>query len=274
MSSKRTYTVAMLGIPEHDRHVLANIFKLSAYRTRTYTLASPGEVNEILIVDADDANAMSEWQTLHAEDTVRPSANGQNNRKPKIPTVMVTKERLSESLPHYIRRPFVATRVLSALDQITIRELSTPKQRIIGEESKPAIAKKDSPAPEKNQEPSHTALVVDDSKPVRKQIELELKLFGIQVEMAESGEQAFALLNDKNYNMIFLDVVLPGIDGYQICKAIKKDKFKKKTPVIMLTGKSSPFDRVKGTLAGCDTYLTKPVKQSAFQKVVKKYLNK
>jgi twitching motility two-component system response regulator PilG len=273
MSSKRTYTVAMLGIPEHERHVLANIFKLSAYRTRTYMLASPGEVNEILIVDADDANAMSEWQTLHGEDTTRPAA-AQNNKKPKIPTVMVTKERLSESIPHYIRRPFVATRVLSALDQITIRELSASKQRIIGEESKPAIAKKASPAPEIAQEPTHTALIVDDSKPVRKQIELELKLFGIRVEMAESGEQAFALLNDKNYDMIFLDVVLPGIDGYQICKAIKKDKLKKKTPVIMLTGKSSPFDRVKGTLAGCDTYLTKPVKQTAFQKVVKKYLNK
>lgn len=274
MSSKRTYTVAMLGIPEHERHVLANIFKLSAYRTRTYILASAGEVNEILIVDADDANAMSEWQTLHGGDTTRPAANVHPNGKSKIPTVMVTKERLSESLPHYIRRPFVATRVLSALDQITIRELSPSKQRIIGEESKPVIAKKESQVPETSPEPTHTALIVDDSKPVRKQIELELKLFGIRVEMAESGEQAFALLNDKNYDMIFLDVVLPGIDGYQICKAIKKDKLKKKTPVIMLTGKSSPFDRVKGTLAGCDTYLTKPVKQTAFQKVVKKYLNK
>jgi twitching motility two-component system response regulator PilG len=277
MSSKRTYTVAMLGIPEHERHVLANIFKLSAYRTRTYTLASSGEASEILIVDADDTIAMTEWQTLRGEGTTPIPDNVPNNGKSKIPTVMVTKERLSESLPHYIRRPFVATRVLSALDQITIRELSAPKQRIIGEESKPVIAKKAAPIPKTNPEstePTHTALVVDDSKPVRKQIELELKLFGIRVEMAESGEQAFALLNDKNYDMVFLDVVLPGVDGYQICKAIKKDKLKKKTPVIMLTGKSSPFDRVKGTLAGCDTYLTKPVKQTAFQKVVKKYLNK
>ncbi|MDS4042542.1 MAG: response regulator, partial [Candidatus Competibacter sp.] len=117
-----------------------------------------------------------------------------------------------------------------------------------------------------------TALVVDDSSTVRKQIELELKLFGIRIDAVESGELAFDLLAKNNYDMIFLDVVLPGVDGYQICKTIKKDKARKKTPVIMLTSKSSPFDRVKGALAGCDTYLTKPVKQSSFQKVVKKYL--
>jgi twitching motility two-component system response regulator PilG len=113
---------------------------------------------------------------------------------------------------------------------------------------------------------------VDDSSTVRKQIELELKLFGIEVDAVESGEQAFELLAQKSYDLIFLDVVLPGIDGYQICKNIKKDKARKKTPVIMLTSKSSPFDRIKGALAGCDTYLTKPVKQTAFQKVIKKHL--
>lgn len=276
MSSKKTYTVAMIGIPDHERHVLANIFKLSAYRTRTYTLASPEEPSEILIVDADDAKAMAEWHTLRGDTVTSPVSATPGSDRNKLPTVMVTKERLSASLPHYIRRPFVATRVLSALDQITIRELNAPKQRIIGEEDKPVIAAPQIPAAKTTPSTptaSHTALVVDDSKPVRKQIELELKLFGIDVETAESGERAFELLDHRSYDMIFLDVVLPGVDGYQICKTIKKDKLKKKTPVIMLTGKSSPFDRVKGALAGCDTYLTKPVKQAAFQKVVKKYLS-
>jgi len=114
--------------------------------------------------------------------------------------------------------------------------------------------------------------VVDDSSTVRKQVELELKLLGIWTDAAESGEDAFELLAQKDYDIIFLDVVLPGVDGYQICKTIKRNKAKKKTPVIMLTSKSSPFDRVKGALAGCDTYLTKPAKQNSFQKVVKKYL--
>ena len=112
----------------------------------------------------------------------------------------------------------------------------------------------------------------DDSSTIRKQLEIELKIFDVQVDTAESAEQVFDLINRKIYDMIFLDVVLPGIDGYQICKIIKKDKDKKKIPVVMLTSKSSPFDRIKGALAGCDTYLTKPVKQASFQKVVKKYL--
>ena len=114
--------------------------------------------------------------------------------------------------------------------------------------------------------------MVDDSSPVRKQIELELNYFGIKVDTAATGEQAIDFINNKSYNLIFLDVVLPGIDGYQLCKSLKRGKTKKKTPVIMLTSKSSPFDRVKGALAGCDSYLTKPVKQETFQKVVKKYL--
>ncbi len=113
---------------------------------------------------------------------------------------------------------------------------------------------------------------MDDSSTIRKLIELELKLFNIQVDAVESGEEAFELLAQNNYDLVFLDVVLPGADGYQICKTIKKDKTRKKMPVIMLTSKSSPFDRIKGALAGCDTYLTKPVSHSSFQKVVKKYL--
>jgi twitching motility two-component system response regulator PilG len=178
---------------------------------------------------------------------------------------MITKEILSNDIAYCIHRPFIATRVLSVLDQVAAQAPTGPTQeRVIGED-KPIVAKPVEPSVQ-------TALVVDDSSTVRKQIELELKLFGIEVDAVESGEQAFESLAQKSYDLIFLDVVLPGIDGYQICKNIKKDKARKKTPVIMLTSKSSPFDRIKGALAGCDTYLTKPVKQSSFEKVVKKYL--
>jgi twitching motility two-component system response regulator PilG len=272
MSGKKTFAVAMIGIPEPERHVLKNIFKLSLYRNRTYALASPDEPSEIMIVDADDPKAMAQWHGFRGDSATRPLFPDQGGIPSPIPTVMVTKEKLSDALPYYIRRPFVATRVLSVLDQVAIKELSVTQERMIGQEQ-PAPAPVQPPTP--LSDPSvPTALVVDDSKPVRKQIELELKLFGIQVDAVESGEQAFEFLAQRNYDMIFLDVVLPGVDGYHICKTIKKDKAKKKTPVIMLTSKSSPFDRVRGALAGCDTYLTKPVKQASFQKVVQKYLKK
>ena len=98
--------------------------------------------------------------------------------------------------------------------------------------------------------------------------------FGHEPTTAESGEQAFEFLNkSQGYDLIFLDVILPGlVDGYNICKTIKRDKQRKRIPVIMLTGKGSPFDRIRGKLAGCNTYLTKPVRREQFQTVVKKYL--
>jgi len=80
-------------------------------------------------------------------------------------------------------------------------------------------------------------------------------------------------VNENNYDIIFLDIILPGIDGYEVCKAIKEGKCKD-TPVIMLTGNSSPADRIKGNLSGCDTYLIKPVGQVVFQEIINQYLNR
>ncbi|MFZ1642760.1 MAG: response regulator [Candidatus Contendobacter sp.] len=263
MSDGKTFAVAMIGIPESERNVLKNIFKLSLYRAYTYTLISVDEPSQILIVDADDPKALAEWRVLRSGGA-RQSSSPDAAPSP-IPAVMVTKETPPDGTAHCIRRPFIATRVLNILDQVAVQAPSAVPERVIGEEQAPVIATVKEP-------PVLTALVVDDSSTIRKQLELELKLLGIQVVAVESGEQAFESLDRNNYDLIFLDVVLPGIDGYQICRTIKKDKTKKKTPIIMLTSKSSPFDRVRGALAGCDTYLTKPVKQSAFQKTVKKYL--
>jgi len=262
MSDGKTFAVAVIGIPEQERNVLKNIFKLSLYRAYTYTLVSVEEPSQILIVDADDSNAMAEWSALTNKSAAQSPAGATSSR---TPTVMVSKDPPANGAAHYLRRPFIATRVFGVLDQVAAQAPSAAPERVIGEEPAPASAPVTEP-------PAPTALVVDDSSTIRKQIELELKLLGVQVNAVESGEQAFEALAQSQYDLIFLDVVLPGIDGYQICKTIKKDKARKKTPVIMLTSKSSPFDRVKGALAGCDTYLTKPVKQSAFQKTVRKYL--
>ncbi len=255
MSDKKTFAVAMLGIPANECNVLKNIFKLSAYRTHIYVPASIGEPFQIVIVDTDDADAMATWRDL-------PKSTAGSS----FPTVAVIQGSASSDFPHFIRRPFVATRVLSMLDQVAKQlDADTPQERSIGIENPAETTPADTAA-------TFTALVVDDSSTIRTQVEIELKLLGIQADTVESGEQAFERLERQEYDIIFLDVVLPGADGYQICKTIKRNKQKKKTPVIMLTGKSSPFDRVKGALAGCDTYLTKPVKQSSFQKTIRKYL--
>ncbi len=115
------------------------------------------------------------------------------------------------------------------------------------------------------------ALVVDDSASVRKQLELELKLFNVTVDYAEDGESAMQLKSERNYNLAFLDVVLPDIDGFQICKHIKSETPDMK--VIMLTGKATQADKIKGKLAGCDDYLVKPVGRNTFQATVNNYLD-
>lgn len=114
------------------------------------------------------------------------------------------------------------------------------------------------------------ALVVDDSPSVRKQIELELELFNVEVDYAQNMQEAIDLAATIQYDIAFLDVVLPDGDGFQICKHIKGKR--KEVTVIMLTGKASPADKIKGTMAGCDAYLVKPVGRMTFQNTVCKYL--
>lgn len=116
------------------------------------------------------------------------------------------------------------------------------------------------------------ALVVDDSTTVRRLMDLTLRPMGIEVEFADRGEDALVLAKNRAYDVVFLDVMLPGIDGYRVCKAIKGDKATKHTPVIMLTSKDSAFDKVRGIMAGTDVYLTKPIDRAALLAAMSKCL--
>ena len=73
-------------------------------------------------------------------------------------------------------------------------------------------------------------------------------------------------------DILFLDVVMPGINGYQVCKLIKSKKTAAKTAVVMLSSKNSTFDKIRATMSGCDTYLTKPVNENRLFEVISKYL--
>lgn len=113
-------------------------------------------------------------------------------------------------------------------------------------------------------------MVVDDSASVRKQLEIELTHFAADVDFAASARQAIELSDAHDYALIFLDVVLPDWDGYQICKRIKSRS--PSTVVIMVTGKATAADKLKGALAGCNAYLIKPVGRQIFQAAVQQYL--
>ena len=115
---------------------------------------------------------------------------------------------------------------------------------------------------------SHHALIIDDSAAIRKQLELELRDAGISSDFAECGEDALEKIKTNHFDLVFLDIIMPGIDGYETCKGIRTNAAFKKTPVIMLSGKTSPLDEVQGVIAGATTYLTKPVKSDKLQETL------
>jgi len=101
-------------------------------------------------------------------------------------------------------------------------------------------------------------LIIDDSNTIRRSAELFLRQAGYDVILAEDGFDALAKISDYRPQVIFVDIMMPRLDGYQTCALIKQNPNLKSTPVIMLSSKDGVFDRARGRLAGSDQYLTKP----------------
>lgn len=116
------------------------------------------------------------------------------------------------------------------------------------------------------------ALVVDDSTTLQRLMYLTLQPLGMDVEFAARGDDAITIALNRPYDLIFLDVMLPGIDGYQVCKAIKRDPRAKHVPVIMLTSKDSAFDKVRGIMAGTNAYLIKPLDRAKLLAVLNQHI--
>jgi twitching motility two-component system response regulator PilG len=118
------------------------------------------------------------------------------------------------------------------------------------------------------------AIIVDDSLAVREQLRAALDRLGFACDQASSALEAQTLLAGRGYDLALLDVVMPGMDGYELCRKIKHDPVKRGMPVVMLTSRSSPFDRARGMLAGCDSYLTKPITWDEFRTALDRALLK
>lgn len=101
-------------------------------------------------------------------------------------------------------------------------------------------------------------LVVDDSNTIRRSAEIFLKQGGHDVMLAEDGFDALAKINDYLPNLIFCDILMPRLDGYQTCAIIKRNARFAETPVIMLSSKDGVFDKARGRMVGSQDYLTKP----------------
>jgi twitching motility two-component system response regulator PilG len=115
-------------------------------------------------------------------------------------------------------------------------------------------------------------MVIDDSNTIRRSAEIFLMQAGCQVILAENGFDALAKIADHQPDLIFVDIMMPRLDGYQTCALIKKNGKYQSTPVIMLSSKDSLFDRARGRMVGSDEYLTKPFTKESLLKAVEQHL--
>jgi len=262
MTQDKIYKVAALGLSIIEMRFVKIMLALTSHASMLreqgrYEWSDDLNAANMVIVNADDETAMETWHKL--ADT-----------KPSPILLLITATQPVPYVKYCIPRPFGPSKILMMLDKVVREEMVSGQEAEIFSGTDKSI-QRSRPAQE-SAHARHRALVIDDSPTVRKSLILELGCFNIKVDTAESGELGLEMLANMSYDIIFLDVMMPGADGYQVCKTIRRNPQTRLTPVIMLTGKSSPFDKVRGSLAGCSSYLTKPVDYDNFFRVLEGYL--
>ncbi len=116
-------------------------------------------------------------------------------------------------------------------------------------------------------------MVIDDSKTIRRTAETLLKKVGCEVITALDGFDALSKIADQKPDIIFIDIMMPRLDGYQTCTLIKNNKNFKHTPIVMLSSKDGLFDKAKGRIVGSDQYLTKPFSRDELLGAIKKHID-
>ena len=118
---------------------------------------------------------------------------------------------------------------------------------------------------------SRRVLVIDDSNTIRRSAEIFLKQGGHEVLLAEDGFDALAKVNDVQPDLIFCDILMPRLDGYQTCAIIKRNEKYSSIPVVMLSSKDGLFDKARGRMVGSQDYLTKPFTKDQLLQAVQQF---
>ncbi|WP_425481485.1 twitching motility response regulator PilG [Luteimonas suaedae] len=116
-------------------------------------------------------------------------------------------------------------------------------------------------------------MVIDDSKTIRRTAETLLRREGAEVTTAVDGFEALAKIADQHPQIIFVDIMMPRLDGYQTCALIKNNQMFRQTPVIMLSSKDGLFDKARGRIVGSEQYVTKPFTREELLDAIRKHVN-
>jgi len=117
----------------------------------------------------------------------------------------------------------------------------------------------------------YKVLVIDDSNTIRRSAEIFLKQGGHEVLLAEDGFDALSKVNDHKPHLIFCDILMPRLDGYQTCAIIKRNANFSNVPVVMLSSKDGVFDKARGRMVGSQDYLTKPFTKDQLLQAVQQF---
>ncbi|GAA0714387.1 twitching motility response regulator PilG [Dokdonella soli] len=116
-------------------------------------------------------------------------------------------------------------------------------------------------------------MVIDDSKTIRRTAETLLRKEGCEVVTATDGFEALSKISDQQPQIIFVDIMMPRLDGYQTCALIKNNQMFKNTPVVMLSSKDGLFDKARGRIVGSEQYLTKPFTREELLGAIRRHVD-
>ena len=269
----REFVVGIVGATSNALSAFNRIFSVTNHRVRSYkavpvaVAAKPAKNIDIYVLCVNNPNVVARWLGF---------CSAESGNKPLIRLVKGSHDRVNNE--YSVPVPLNPSKFLKTLDDYTIKELNFFPEFEIGlDDSRVSdytlagirLLKNGSNKLRLNG--LKKALVIDDSLPVRKQIEIEFSLLNVKADLAATAQEGIEKLKVMHYDVIFLDVVMPGMDGYTACKRIRQLPDYKSVPIVLLTSRSSSFDKLKGALAGCNTYLVKPINHNDFEDVLKKH---
>ncbi|MDB5796684.1 MAG: response regulator [Paucimonas sp.] len=258
----RQFVVELIGFADGEHGLLTSTFRLTSRRGISY-LQDAAARPDLYLVNLDSAAAM---------DTLR-------ERRPNIfcPAVLIGTE--SPGLPWpCIARPIHWARLFEALDMVMNIAAERRQRRQVqawdgtARRRRTDRAMQPVPALPTKAVARESVLVVDDSTTVRAFLRARLAPFRFQVDFAANGETAIAMALQRTYTCIFLDIEMPGLDGYEVCRRLKADPRTAATAVVMLNNSTSVLDKARRSLAGCDAFLAKPVDEDELLATIARFL--
>jgi two-component system, cell cycle response regulator len=258
------YQIGLCGLSPKDRRMVEIVLGRAVSKRYQFAVIEDWTKHrcDLVLVDDGTAQGPAEHSKLKFQ-------------WPRAIAVHISEDGKSGDTPFRIARRMLLSRVTTVLEDAIGSEGAGMRTSPTPAVAQPVFANvAAAPVPRPIETGPLRALVVDDSSTVRNQLEIALGRIGVKCDLAANTDEASAALLSRSFDFILLDVVMPGTDGYTFCRNLRSQREHKQLPVIMLTSRSSPFDRARGALAGCDSYLVKPIDLKTFHGAVDKVVLK